>query len=58
MTIEEQGKERCQVPGARCQAMPMLVVDKGQGVVTGCYVGEMSEDELLVALRTAGLNLK
>jgi hypothetical protein len=36
----------------------MLVVVNRQGVVTGDYVGEMSEDELLVALRTAGLNLK
>jgi len=41
-----------------CQAIPMLVVVNRQGVVTGDYVGEMSEDELLVALRTAGLNLK
>jgi len=39
-----------------CQAIPMLVVINRQGVVTKENVGEMSEDELLTVLRTAGLN--
>jgi len=38
-----------------CHAIPTVVVINGQGLVVAHYVGERSEDDLVAALKSAGL---